>query len=254
VSHPRRFERWIDRAFVRELSPRKRRLLREHLASCESCRERWQRLALVDRRLGGPVLPDAVREAIEEAVVPHPARRRVAWAFSGGLAIAAVAAVLLVIRSPNTDTLQPRGSGEGGRTPGLRLFCVAHNGAHVVAEARAVSEGPAPSLRCTIGADLQLAYTTPNLEGLTMIVFGHRDRTILHYAPSAPGVTILLQRDRVDELVEWSTPLAARHDMGDYDVVVRFFDRPIATPAAIAGHVPAVVELRARLEVVGDAP
>lgn len=120
-----------------------------------------------------------------------------------------------------------------------------------------VSSGPVPELRCTIDDDLQLAYTTPDREGLTMVAFSRLDSTMIHYAPTTPAdPTIALRADRIDELVEWSTSLAGEHAPGTYDVFVRFFDREVATRDAIDGRIPPVVELRAKLAIAdrgGDA-
>jgi hypothetical protein len=253
-----RYQKLVDRAFVRGLPARQRRRLREHLATCEACRERWDRLAVIERRLGGPRLGDAVIEDIHDAVVPPATRagpRRAWWAAAAALgAAASVAVVLLVLRPapPLEPTLTPRGGGAGAaRAPGVRLFCVAGDGDHVRAETRMVSTGPVPELRCSIDDDLQLAYSTPDREGLTMVAFARMDTSILRYAPPPHDRgAMALAPDRVDELVGWSTRLRAAHRPGTHDVVVRFFDREVPAHDAVAGAIPPLVELRARLELV----
>lgn len=252
-----RFRRLVDRAFVRGLPARQRRRLREHLAACEACREYWDRLAVIDRRLGGPRLSAAAIEDIHDAVVPSRARAgaRRAWWAAAALGAAACAAVLiLVLRADRPGaTFTPRGGGGtelAGRAPGVRLFCVAGGADHVRAEARMVSAGHVPELRCSIADDLQLAYSTPDREGLTMVAFARLDSAALHYAPAAPGGGALaLLPDRVDELIGWSTRLSAEHRPGTYDVVVRFFDREVQARDALDGRIAPLVELRARLEV-----
>lgn len=248
-----RFPELVDRAFVRGLMARQRQQLREHLVTCEPCRTRWDRLAAVERQMGGPQLSDAVINDIAHTVRATSRGNRVWWA-SGALgALAAAAIVLLVVRrEPPHQEFSPRGDPNmRGRTPGVRLFCVAGDGNHVRSEARMVSSGRVPELRCTIDDDLQLAYTTPDREGLTMVAFARLDSTMIHYAPATnTGHTTLLRGDQVDQLVEWSTPLTPEHKPGTYDVVVRFFDGEVFTRDAIDGRIPPVVELRAKLAIV----
>lgn len=248
-----RFPRLVERAFVRGLPARQRRQLREHLASCASCRARWDRLAIIDRQLGGPALTATMIDQIGDAVLARgeggERRRWWAWLTAGGVAVTAAAAVALLWLRPGGDgsTLSARGGQSLGRTPGVRLFCVAGDRDHVRSEARMVSNGPVPELRCMLGDDLQLAYTTPDREGLTMVAFGRldSDSTIVHYAEPT-----MLQADRIDEILDWSTRLAVAHRPGRYDVVVRFFDLPVAAVQATGERVAPLVELHARLEIV----
>lgn len=247
-----RFPRLVDRAFVRGLPARQRRQLREHLATCDACRQHWDRLAIVERQLGGPQLDGATITDIEDAVIPASRRRNHWWAAGAVGAAASVALVLLVRRGGPESTFSPRGEPSHGRTPGVRLFCVAGDVDHVRAEARMVSSGALPELRCTIDDDIQLAYTTADREGLTMVAFARLDSTMIHYAPTTTSeYSMALRADRVDEIVDWSTPLAAEHKPGTYEVVVRFFDRAVHTRDATSGQTAPLVELRARLEVSG---
>jgi hypothetical protein len=247
-----RFPRLVDRAFVRGLPARKRRQLREHLATCDSCRTRWDRLATIDRQLAGPRLDDATLDDIAETVISTPHRHRTWW-YAGAAGVVASAAIALFVLRPSPGSeLAPRGDPTMGRTPGVRLFCVAGDADHVRAEARMVSVGHPPELRCTIGDDLQLAYTTPDRKGLTMVAFARLDSSMILYAPTPDGVhAMALHADRIDELIGWSTRLAAEHRPGTYDVFVRFFDREVSTLEAIDGRVSPLAELRARLEVTG---
>ena len=250
-----RVARLVDRAFVRELSSGQRRRLRAHLAMCEPCRVRWDRLAIIDRRLGGPTLSAAILEDIGDRVVEparQGARRRVVWAAAGGLLTAAAITLVVVARAGGPrETFTPRGTSDGaGRTPGVRVFCVAGDRDHVRAEARMVSSAQVPQLRCTIADDVQLTYTTPQREGLTMVAFARRDGAIFHYAPAAATDAALeLAADQVDQLVGWSTPLFD-HPPGGYDMIVRVFDRAVSAAEATGDRSMPLVELRTRLEVL----
>jgi hypothetical protein len=253
VSRPcrARFARLIERAFVRGLPARQRRQLREHLESCEGCREHWERLATIDRQLGGPALSETVLADIAEVAVGPTRRPWRAWA-AGGVAVAAAVTIAIVVLRPvaGPDVLTPRGETARGRTPGARLFCVAGDRDHVRAEVRMVSSGVVPELRCTIADDLQIAYTTPNREGLTLVAVGRLQAmdslasTFVHYADP-----IAVAPDRIDELLDWSTRLAAEHVPGIYDVSVRFYDRGVAPTEAITELANPIVELRARLVI-----
>jgi hypothetical protein len=255
------FARLVDRAFVGDLPRWRLRRLRRHLATCATCRERYDRLAVVDRQLGGQRdLGVRAIADLEEPVITGAAprlRRRAVWAGVGALATAGAVLLGLSLRGDETPALRPRGSGIvlGERTPGVRLFCI-EGGTHVVAESR-VSDvaGPVPALRCTLGAELQLAYSTPDLEGLTMVAFGRRGQSIRYYAPTdGDAAAVPLDPDRVDEPLAWSTRLDVQHEIGEYEVIVRIFDRSVGAADAATGRVDPVAELRGRIEINAGAP
>jgi hypothetical protein len=143
---------------------------------------------------------------------------------------------------------------------GVRAFCVAvYDGrAVVIADSRAGLPGQAPALRCNLDAELQLAYSTPELEGLTMVAFGLQERAVHYYAPRSPEApAVPLASGRIDEPLAWSTRLGVKHRPGTYDVVVRVFDHPVAAAAAVAGGARPRSELRFTLVVdaeEGSAP
>lgn len=86
-----------------------------------------------------------------------------------------------------------------------------------------------------------------------MLAFARLDSSIIQYAPRPDRYdTLALRADRIDELVDWSTPLRVDHHAGSYDVVVRVFDRTVSTTDALGGRtaVRPIVEVRARLEVL----
>lgn len=252
--------RLVERDFVGDLARWRRRRLRRHLRGCDDCRRLYDRLAAADRQLGaGRVLSEAAIDAVGDAVVGSATpwrRRRSVWVGVGSLATAAAVLVALSVRDQARPDLRPRGDGIvlGDRMPGIRLFCVETDaaGARVVGEARVVSvAGPLPRLRCTLDAELQLAYSSPDLEGLTMVAFGRKGQSIHYYAPrSADAESIPLEPDRIDVALDWSTRLGVKHEPGEYEVLVQFFDRAVIASDAAAGAETPSATLRARLEIV----
>lgn len=249
---PRRFSRLVERAFVRGLSARQRRQLRDHLATCPTCQERWERLATIDRVMGGPTLSPQMIDDIENAVVPSRGWPSwMLWSGGGGLATVALLVLVVVWGRDERSRFAPRGGGGGARTAGLRLFCIDRDRDHVQSAVAMVSSGPRPELRCTIDADLQLAYSTPDREGLTMVAFGRMNDSILPYAPPVGvGDMLPLRADRIDQVVDWSTRLAVHHRPGRYEVIARFFDHPVSVADAIDGRISPITELKALLDVV----
>jgi hypothetical protein len=261
----RRFARRIDRAFVRGASPRVWRALRRHIRDCESCRARFDRLALIERAMSPATpFPSAAAERVASDLTPvrDLDRSAVRWAGAGLAAVAAVAALLLLCRAREhaPHDLQARGHGEerslvpGERQPGVRLFCVTTTGElQRVLDEAAVPETtiPALPLRCILDADLQLAYSTPSLRGLTMVAFARDpEGNVQWYAPrAAADQSIALDPDRVDEPLDWSTRLAVRHAPGTYEIHVRFFRGPVSATAAAEGTVTPVYSLRGRMVV-----
>lgn len=247
-----RYPRLIDRAFVGPIAGWRQRRLRRHLATCAWCRDRYDRLAVVDRQLGlgvGALSPAAIDRLAQVIGVTRPDRRAV-WAGVGALATAGVVIALLATgRRDGTPELRPRGGVVvGDRQPGVRLFCIGgdRDGPKVIAEARVVSvAGLAPPLRCNLDAELQLAYSSPDLEGLTMVAYGRRESTLYYYAPrSADAEGVRLRPDQIDEPLDWSTRLGVKHEAGSYEIVVRFFDRPVTAAEAVAGGSAWLAELR----------
>jgi hypothetical protein len=259
-----RYPRLIDRSFVGGLSARQRRELRVHLDECPPCRERWDRLAAIERTLGGPTLRDHEIDDIGDAIVPPRSSmwRPVVWSTAALVAVTGIAMVLMWPHDERGETLTARGSADAmrtNRTPGVRLFCVARDRDHVMSAIAMASTGPTPELRCTMDADLQLAYSTPDREGLTMVAFGRRETSTLMYFPPAGEVdTMILRADRIDEIVESGTRLAVNHRPGRYSVIARFFDHRVSVADAIGGRATPVAELRAELDVrqggLDDAP
>lgn len=255
-----RFPGLIDRAFVHGLSRWRRRRLRRHLATCAACRRSYDRLEIVERQLGGDREPlsAATVDELGATVVGLATRstgRRMMWAGIAATATASAIAFVLVPRADAPGELRPRGTGvvAGERFPGARIFCIvgAAGQARVVAERRLESGRMSPPLRCPLDAEIQLAYSTPDAEGLTMVAFSRKETSLLILAPRwGDENAVPLAADRVDESLGWSTRLAVNHTVGSYEVVVRIFDRPVLARAAIEGTVRPISELRGRLELL----
>jgi hypothetical protein len=255
-----RWSRRIDRAFLGKASPRALRALRDHAGTCEGCRSAYDRLGEVERALEKAFFPATARERVAALALAPPTRRR-AWAAPAGALVAAAAAILLwVVATPPAprDEFQARGVdlafdqlAPGERAPGVRLFCmqVSDEGVHVTAEIH-MADGamPVPTLRCTLGDELQIAYSTPSLPGLTMIVFADSPSGATRwYAPAHAGTSsVSLTTDVIDEPLAWSTRLVAEHEPGHHEVVAQFFMGPV--PAAPDAE-PPLAELRARLVI-----
>jgi hypothetical protein len=259
-----RYRRWIDRAFVGTLGPRRWSALSRHLRDCESCRDYYDELGYVARALSpGSPLPQAAIERIGATVVPRAAetgRRRWRW-MGAGVGVAVTAAALLLFLRPGDDgAFRPRGEDLfSDRLPGVRVFCVADRGAHaeVVADAHLLPTSlPASPVECILDGELQLTYSTPDLEGLTMIVFSRdSEGRTLWYAPRSPGAeAVAVHPDAIDEPLAWSTRLEVHHAPGSYEVVARFFDHPVPAGAGADALTRPVFELRGRLVLTEVSP
>lgn len=257
----RRYRRWIDASLRRGMSSRVWRRLRPHLDECPACRRRLERILCVSRALS-PNTPIGSLEVemIGRAVLDREAsgQRKSWWFIGGSVAAAAVAAsLLLLFRSP-TDRFQARGpTPTYDRPPGARVFCVDRpdpDVARVTADARATELAlPSPRLRCRMKDKLQIAYSTPSLEGLTMVAFGRTTDDVFWYAPRHPSErSVPLLPDAVQHALEWSTRLDVNHAPGLYDVRVLFFDKIVIAEDAAAGRAIPIQTLALELEIVDE--
>lgn len=261
----RRYRRWIDASLRRGMSPRAWRRLRPHLDECPACRHRLDRILCVSRALtpNSPIGSLEI-EMIGHAVLDRSAsgqrqRQRRSWWFIGASAVAAagVASLLLMARS-STDDFQPRGHAPTfDRPPGARMFCVDRpdtDVARVTADARATELAlPPPRLRCTMADRLQIAYSTPSLEGLTMVAFARTTDDVFWYAPRRPSErSVPLASDATQQVLDWSTRLDVNHAPGLYDVRVLFFDHSVIAEDAAAGRVTPIQTLALQLEIVNE--
>ncbi|HLL84814.1 MAG TPA: hypothetical protein VK420_19250 [Longimicrobium sp.] len=171
-----RAKRALRALFTGELDAEGFTHLRAHAATCDECREAYDKLGRMDSALEGRAL-SANREALLEkalftqlgaaaskpARAPAPERERSRFPrflmpAAAGLSMAAAAAVLLVMvrPEPRPSEWQARGGGQAGTSAwGIRVFCVGSEGA-VRAEAK-----PGGTLVCGEGASVQFSYTAP---------------------------------------------------------------------------------------------
>jgi hypothetical protein len=244
--------RAIDKSFVGELSDRHRDRLDAHLAACESCRAYYDRLGVADRALSGTELlsvaaNDRIAAKVSGRVVPKPARSWSSWLLVPAGGLAAILAVVIVRGPEPDDGYRARGvsgaeQGFLGRAPGLSLFCVAGKET-IRGSVRAVEKGDPPVLRCGLGDELQLAYSTPSEGLLSLVVSGATESGDTYwYAPTNPeDPNLVLATDKRDEPLPFSTRLEVKHVRGRVDVTARFFKGP--------GREAPVSVLRARLVV-----
>jgi hypothetical protein len=259
----RRHRRWVDQAFVGTLGPRKWPRLQAHLEQCPRCRQEFDRLGYVDRALapGSQVSAVAVdRMRAQVLAATPPPRRAWLWAGTGAAAAACAAVILLAVVPAARDSFAPRGMEQrwrGERPPGVRMFCIDPAASRVSHEARAVEHGlPASTLRCRMGDELQITYSTPNLEGLTMVVFSRDETGNLHYYAPRNGHSpaLHLDPDAIDAALDWSTRLAVNHQAGSHDLEVLFFDQPVQAHEAASGQVAPLERLVADLVIEEDRP
>lgn len=257
----RRYRRWIDASLYRGMSPRRWRRLQPHLDQCPACRKRLERLLFVSRALSpNSPLGSLEVEVIGRAVLDRkPSRPRRPWWFIGGSAVAAasLAALVLLVRS-SPDQFQSRGHAPTlSRPPGVRVFCVERpdtDVARVTADARATELAlPIPRLRCRMTDKLQIAYSTPSLEGISMVAFARTTDAEFWYAPRRPTErSVPLTSDALQRALEWSTKLDVHHTPGLYDVRVLFFNQSVLAEDAASGRATPIQTLALVLEIVNE--
>lgn len=173
------FSEQIDRLLVdEELAPRKMARLRDHVAGCDACRVRYNKIMLASRLFhGGPEAltqpssgeVDRVRQQLfapRVRLVPDPPLRRRLLRFALGLAAAGAAAAVVLPIVMNRDTqpidssgrgeLQARGAADRsklGSTVGLRALCILRAGGM-----RDLG-GANSDRRCGLGDKLTFVYT-----------------------------------------------------------------------------------------------
>lgn len=255
----RRYRRWIDAALARGISSRRWQRLRPHLEQCAACRRRYEQVVAIARSLApGSTLAafeiDLVGREVLASAAPPPKRT---WIF-GAAAASAAAALILVLALPRGENgLRPRGHAPAfsGRPPGARVFCVdrdSTDGTRVSADVRATELTlQAPVLHCSLENRLQLAYSSPRMENLTMVAFARSTSgDVFWYAPRSSGESALaLVPDSVERPLDWSTKLGVNHAPGSYDVHVMFFDAPVRAEDAASGRAVPVQDLALRLEI-----
>lgn len=162
----------MDEEFAGEDLGERAAFLREHLKTCASCRERYERLGRVELALERGGLSEQKLDALQArilgkvpvkgpVVVPPPSR--------GWMVMVAAAAVLVLVASftvpawlAGDDGFRPRG---GGESWGVRAFCVKDG--TVTAEAL-----PGGTLPCAPGSLVQFTYTAPSEAQLAIALEG----------------------------------------------------------------------------------
>ena len=151
--------------------------LRTHVAGCAECRDTYERLARVDSALEGRALPAQREELLRQELfarleaasrsAPVAARRRFTlpaftWPSVAGLAVAAVAVVVLMPRRLTQDNEWRTRGVPLTSAWGIRVFCVGPQG-DVLAEARS-----GQTLVCGEGSSVQFSYTAPEAARLSV--------------------------------------------------------------------------------------
>lgn len=183
----------MDEEFAGEDVGERAAQLREHLKTCDACRERYDRLARVEAQLSGGGLSEQKMDALQARILgkaaaapsapaPVPAKR----GFGTFLAAAAVVALVaaFAIRgwlAAKEDPFTPRG---GGESWGVRAFCVKDG----QVSAEALSGGTLP---CPAGSLVQFTYTAPKAAKLSIALDG-TDQTFVSGTPVIAGIDVAL--------------------------------------------------------------
>lgn len=146
--------------------------LREHLKTCASCRERYERLGRVDLVLERGGLSEQRMDALQARILgklPVKAPELAPPPSRGWMVMLAAAAVVVLVASftvpawlAGDDGFRPRG---GGESWGVRAFCVKDG--QVTGEAR-----PGGALSCAPGSLVQFTYTAPSESQLSIALEG----------------------------------------------------------------------------------
>ena len=211
-----------------EIAPEQVEHLREHLGTCEVCRERYDRLARVDVVLSKGGLSEQRMDAMQARILgarsvsplaaaplPPPVRR-------GWTTMLAAAAVLVLVsalaipawRALRDDGFTPRG---GGTSWGVRAFCVSEG--KVTGEALAGG-----TLTCPAGSIVQFTYTAPEAAQLSIALDGTEQR----FFPSESARAEV--KAGIDVSLPTSTPVG-EWLTGPQRVTARFTDASGATLA-----------------------
>ncbi len=246
----------IDRLFVRGLGEAEFRDLRAHLASCEECRERYDRLSRVKLALSKePGLPSDQLTLLGAGLIDggsRPARRRsplaLGAAIVAGAAAAGVAAAVLLAVRPDHGQFQARGAA-GHAAEGVRAYCI-QPGSPPRVLAEAISGG---ALSCPQGASVQFSYTAGSATHLA-IVGVEPSGAVVPFFPQEAGAGPIESR-RIDVPLPYSTPLREARPGETIRVVAIHADRALSREAieavARGGRSPGIVrveELALRVE------
>lgn len=218
----------VDRAWLGAASGEELRELYTHLAGCELCRARFDRLALVDHAAAeSESLDAAARDRVEGAIfgavstgaVERPAWMH--WAFMFGGSIAAIAGLIFFAWPVGDDPFRAR---SGDSLPVLSLYCIAPLSATRVQpqiRVAVVMSESAPTAACRVDDDLQIAYSKGQ-EGPSQVRITAElpDGSRRGIAPlSLDGWPLELKSEVTNEVVPYSRKLDSA---GIWKVVARF--------------------------------
>lgn len=237
-------QRRIDDVVSGELSAAAWSELRSHLGTCEACRARYDRAAMMARaldggldsilrpsageldRVGTAVLDEIapVRKAgmrrFFEALSPSP-KWTAAWAF-GAAAVLLLVAIPLRPRSPGAgpsaddspETLQARGTATAEQRGSVRAFCVGVDGTVREDKSCRVTE--------------QLRFTVTNKGYKYLFLVGADDKSAPKwYAPTPPETRSVAISDGVDQPVGHAVRINVNHGVGKLRVYALFSNEPL---------------------------
>lgn len=223
----------LDELLTGELDDSKRKLLREHLASCASCAEQYDRITRAQAQLekSSSGLPRERMAELEQRLLKRTAQADAAatptpkgarfWRWllptAGLITAAAVGIIVLLPRTIEQpgDGYQARG-GEAS-TWGVRAFCVAPGTPpQVKSEA-----GPGGTLSCPAGMAVTFAYTAPRAAKLSLVAPGPGGEPLEFIAEGDPLSNVAAG---TDVPLDFSTPVGPRWLTGPLPVTARFTD------------------------------
>jgi hypothetical protein len=228
--HPRRL---IRRHFLEELTDSEREQLRAHLRQCPSCREDYDRLAMLLRAASGRAQTRGevarLRQALKTRLGDAAALPRRRWlptlAPVMGAGLVATVAVLLLVYRPQAP--EPDVSWKGGAASGvadLQVFAVREQPGQP-ARTRLVPDGG--ELR--LDELVQFRYLSTDPRRRYLYLFGVDDSLqMMDYFPRPQmDESIGIRPTLTMEPVERSIRLASRHHAGRLWVVALFSPRPL---------------------------
>ncbi len=249
--------RTIDAMFVKGITQRRWRLVREHLYACVSCRHYYNRVLSLQRTLNrntAPLLPEQVMFIGEEVIRRSTkVKGRYGWPALGvSVMVALTAMVLMLVGGTKPELVgdtkpelvgdtkpeiyvpnvyQARGvSGNAGA--GVRAFCI--TSMSTIRAAYPVENVETGIQACTLNDVLQFTYSN-NASGKGfdyLFLFGIDKRmSPLWYYPhpqEGQSITLSSYRDAVNIPLPGEVRLAVNHEAGPVRVIGLFSNTPVS--------------------------